>query len=60
MIKNLSRIATAVTLAALPATLFTPAHADTAPAAETLPLAEAIDRLPVADEIRDGYSRSAF
>lgn len=61
MIKNLSRIATAVVLAALPATLFTSARAaDAAPAAETLPLAEAIDRLPVADEVRDGYSRSAF
>ncbi|MFC9067899.1 HNH endonuclease family protein [Streptomyces harbinensis] len=61
MIKNLSRIATAVALALLPATMLTPAHAaDTPTAAETLPLAQAINRLPIADEIRDGYSRDKF
>ncbi|MFB7764255.1 HNH endonuclease family protein [Streptomyces xiamenensis] len=41
--------------------MLTPAHAaDAAPGAETLTLVDAIDRLPVADEIRDGYTRSAF
>ncbi|WP_217130067.1 HNH endonuclease family protein [Streptomyces sp. AC558_RSS880] len=42
-------------LAVLPLTVPAPVHA-----AETLPLAEAVTRLPVDTESRDGYSRDAF
>ncbi|WP_367667053.1 hypothetical protein [Streptomyces sp. DG2A-72] len=45
----------AAALCVLPATVATPAHA-----AETLPLAQAIDSLPVSTESRDGYSRDKF
>ncbi|MER5995684.1 HNH endonuclease family protein [Streptomyces viridosporus] len=45
----------AAALAVLPLTLPAPAHA-----AETLPLAEAVTRLPVDTESRDGYDRNAF
>ncbi|GAA4066520.1 hypothetical protein GCM10022233_47020 [Streptomyces shaanxiensis] len=49
------RSLTAAALAVLPVTASTPAHA-----AETLPLSEAVARLPVATESRDGYSRDKF
>ncbi|MEV7797402.1 HNH endonuclease family protein [Streptomyces sp. NPDC087512] len=42
-------------LTVLPLTATTSAHA-----AETLPLSEAVSRLPVATESRDGYTRDAF
>lgn len=45
----------AASLALLPLTVSAPAHA-----AETLPLSEAVTRLPVAAESRDGYTRDAF
>ncbi|PWI05427.1 HNH endonuclease [Streptomyces sp. NWU339] len=45
----------AAALAALPLAVTPPAHA-----AETLPLAEAVTRLPVNAENRDGYTRDAF
>jgi hypothetical protein len=45
----------AAALAILPLTVSTPAHA-----AETVPLSEAIARLPMAVESRDGYDRDAF
>ncbi|MGV4891417.1 HNH endonuclease family protein [Streptomyces viridosporus] len=56
MVTTLSRSLAAAVLAVLPLTLSpTAAHA-----AETLPLAEAVTRLPVATESRDGYSRDSF
>ncbi|GGM23233.1 hypothetical protein GCM10010129_79500 [Streptomyces fumigatiscleroticus] len=45
----------AAVLAALPLTAPSPAYA-----AETLPLAQAVDALPHAVESRDGYTRSSF
>ncbi|MEZ0162906.1 HNH endonuclease family protein [Streptomyces griseorubens] len=45
----------AASLALVPLTVPAPAHA-----VETLPLAEAVDRLPVEAESRDGYDRDAF
>ncbi|MFI9730884.1 HNH endonuclease family protein [Streptomyces sp. NPDC052092] len=55
MFKFVVRGLAAASLALLPLTL--PAHAH---AAESLPLAEAVSRLPVDAESRDGYDRSAF
>ncbi|MFC8069723.1 HNH endonuclease family protein [Streptomyces sp. NPDC057293] len=55
MLKTVLRGLAASSLAALPLTMSTPAHA-----AETLPLDEAITALPVAAESRDGYDRDAF
>ncbi|MEU0691570.1 HNH endonuclease family protein [Streptomyces uncialis] len=52
---KMKRAALAAALAFLPLTMSTPAHA-----AESLPLAAAIEALPVADEVRDGYQRSSF
>ncbi|MGA5711343.1 HNH endonuclease family protein [Streptomyces cellulosae] len=49
------RCLAAASLALLPLTVSAPAHA-----VETLPLAEAVTRLPVGDESRDGYDRDAF
>jgi hypothetical protein len=45
----------AAALVILSATVSSPAHA-----AETLPLAEAVDRLSVGTESRDGYTRESF
>ncbi|MGA5629534.1 HNH endonuclease family protein [Streptomyces cellulosae] len=47
--------AASVAVLVLPLTASSPASA-----AETLPLAEAVDRLPVEAESRDGYDRDAF
>ncbi|MEU4013497.1 HNH endonuclease family protein [Streptomyces pseudogriseolus] len=56
MLTTVLRGLAATSLAALlPLTLPAPAHA-----AETLPLAEAVTRLPVEVESREGYDRSAF
>lgn len=49
------RATTAAALAILPLTMTTPAHA-----IETVPLAQAVDSLPLAAESRDGYVRTAF
>ncbi|WOT40603.1 HNH endonuclease family protein [Streptomyces coeruleorubidus] len=45
----------AAALVVLSATVCSPAHA-----AETLPLSEAVGRLPLGTESRDGYTRSSF
>ncbi|WP_226487470.1 HNH endonuclease family protein [Streptomyces parvulus] len=55
MLKAVLRGLAAASLAVLPLTVSTPAHA-----ADTLSLTEAISALPVADESRDGYDRDAF
>ncbi|MFE0204029.1 HNH endonuclease family protein [Streptomyces sp. NPDC058985] len=55
MLKSVLRGLAAAALAVLPLTVSTPAQA-----VETLPLSEAIVRLPVAVESRDGYDRDAF
>ncbi|MGP3737543.1 HNH endonuclease family protein (plasmid) [Streptomyces sp. GDS52] len=55
MLKTVLRGLAAASLAVLPLTVPTPAHA-----AETLPLTEAVTRLPVGTESRDGYDRDAF
>ncbi|WP_374101613.1 hypothetical protein [Streptomyces sp. I5] len=55
MLKSVLRGLAAAALAILPLTVSTPAHA-----AETVPLSEAIARLPMAVESRDGYDRDAF
>ncbi|MEU7400696.1 HNH endonuclease family protein [Streptomyces sp. NPDC044948] len=55
MLKVVSRGLAAAFLALLSLTFSVPAHA-----VETLPLTEAISRLPVADEDRSGYERDAF
>ncbi|CAL9657839.1 hypothetical protein SUDANB21_06859 (plasmid) [Streptomyces sp. enrichment culture] len=55
MLTTVLRGLAAVSLALLPLTLPAPVHA-----AETLPLTEAVTRLPVEAEPRDGYDRSAF
>ncbi|MEU1084338.1 HNH endonuclease family protein [Streptomyces sp. NPDC005908] len=55
MLKSVLRGLAAASLALLPLTIPAPAHA-----AESLPLAEAVSRLPVETESRDGYDRSAF
>ncbi|WP_395576587.1 HNH endonuclease family protein [Streptomyces sp. BK79] len=55
MLTSVLRGLAAASLAVLSVTASTPAHA-----AETLPLAEAVNRLPVAAESRDGYDRDAF
>ncbi|MEV7535457.1 HNH endonuclease family protein [Streptomyces hydrogenans] len=62
MIKNLARRSAALLLALAPLTLSTPAQAaQAAPAAATvLPLADAVELLPIADESRTGYSRDKF
>ncbi|MFC8006810.1 HNH endonuclease family protein [Streptomyces olivaceus] len=57
-------VATAAATAAAVAALITPAHADGPLGAKgatlTLPLTKALTTLPVAEEHRDGYKRSAF
>ncbi|MEW2184974.1 HNH endonuclease family protein [Streptomyces cellulosae] len=55
MFKFALRALAAVSLAVVPLTASSPAHA-----AETLPLTEAVTRLPVVAESREGYSRDAF
>ncbi|MFE1349551.1 HNH endonuclease family protein [Streptomyces sp. NPDC058757] len=62
MIKNLARRSAALLLALAPLTLSAPAQAaPAAPAAATvLPLADAVAQLPVADEVREGYTRDKF
>ncbi|MFF6904277.1 HNH endonuclease family protein [Streptomyces hydrogenans] len=62
MIKNLVRRSAALLLALAPLTLSTPAQAaQAAPAAATvLPLADAVELLPIAEESRTGYSRDKF
>lgn len=55
MLTTVLRGLAAASLAVLPLTLPTPAHA-----VETLPLTEAVSRLPVDAESRDGYDRDAF
>ncbi|WP_369180982.1 HNH endonuclease family protein [Streptomyces mutabilis] len=55
MLTSVLRGLAAVSLAVLPVVASTPAHA-----AETLPVAEAVTRLPVDAESRDGYDRDAF
>ncbi|WP_371099947.1 HNH endonuclease family protein [Streptomyces sp. PU_AKi4] len=55
MLTSVLRGLAAVSLAILPLTVPAPAHA-----AEMLPLAEAVIRLPVDTESRDGYARDAF
>src|SRR5690606_2540480 len=55
MITAVLRGLAAASLALLPLTVPAPAHA-----VETLPLTEAVTRLPVEAESRDGYDRDAF
>ncbi|MFD0055924.1 HNH endonuclease family protein [Streptomyces sp. NPDC127168] len=55
MLKTMLRGLAAASLAVLPLTISTPAHA-----ADTLSLTDAISALPVADESRAGYDRDAF
>ncbi|MER6112794.1 HNH endonuclease family protein [Streptomyces hirsutus] len=55
MLKAVLRGLAAASLAVLPLTVSTPAHA-----AETLPLTEAVDTLSLGTESRDGYDRDAF
>ncbi|MDN3249761.1 HNH endonuclease family protein [Streptomyces sp. ZSW22] len=55
MLTSVLRGLAAASLAVLPVVASTPAHA-----AETLPVTEAVTRLPVDAESRDGYDRDAF
>ncbi|MEU6449977.1 HNH endonuclease family protein [Streptomyces sp. NPDC046979] len=55
MLKAVLRGLASASLAVLPLTVSTPAHA-----ADTLSLTEAISALPVAEESGDGYDRQAF
>ncbi|MEU6807739.1 HNH endonuclease family protein [Streptomyces sp. NPDC046831] len=55
MLKPVLRRLAVASLAVLPLTVSSPAHA-----AETLPLTEAVTALPVGIESRDGYNRDAF
>ncbi|MFF9045117.1 hypothetical protein [Streptomyces parvulus] len=55
MVISVLRGLAAASLAILPVAASTPAHA-----AETLPLTEAVTRLPVATESREGYDHDAF
>ncbi|MEV8297475.1 HNH endonuclease family protein [Streptomyces rochei] len=55
MVISVLRGLAAASLAILPVAASNPAHA-----AETLPLTEAVTRLPVATESREGYDRDAF
>jgi hypothetical protein len=55
MLNSVWRGLAAALLTVLTFTTASPAHA-----AETLPLSEAVSRLPVATESRDGYTRDAF
>ncbi len=55
MLTTVLRGLAAASLAVLPLTVTTPAHA-----VETLPLSEAVSLLPVDTESRDGYDRDAF
>ncbi len=55
MLNSVLRGLATASLAVLPLTVSAPAHA-----AETLPLSEAVSRLPVAVESREGYTRDAF
>ncbi|MGW7282631.1 HNH endonuclease family protein [Streptomyces sp. NPDC054844] len=55
MLTSALRGLTAAFLAVLPVAAPTPAHA-----AETVPVAEAVTRLPIATESREGYDRDAF
>ncbi|MGW3377403.1 HNH endonuclease family protein [Streptomyces hydrogenans] len=60
MIMTLARRSAALLLALAPLAVSAPAPAAAAPAAAVLPLADAAELLPVADESRTGYSRDAF
>ncbi|MFB9601435.1 HNH endonuclease family protein [Streptomyces roseofulvus] len=67
MIKNVLRGSTALLLALAPLAVPTTASATAAPgspvaraAAVVLPLADAVDQLPIADESRAGYTRDKF
>lgn len=55
MIKNALRGLAAAALVVLPLAAAPSAHA-----AETVPLATAVDRLPVGTESREGYQRTSF
>ncbi|MFF7309715.1 DUF1524 domain-containing protein [Streptomyces sp. NPDC008137] len=63
MIRTLRRAALAAALVALPLLASSPAHAHAhSRAAEprTLPMANAVGILPLADEVREGYQRTSF
>ncbi|MFF0484872.1 HNH endonuclease family protein [Streptomyces sp. NPDC004435] len=62
MIKNLARRSAALLLALTPLAVSTPASAAQAapPAAAVLPLADAVDQLPIEVEDRTGYTRDSF
>ncbi|MFE0255402.1 HNH endonuclease family protein [Streptomyces sp. NPDC059010] len=60
MIKNLRRAALAAALLVVPLTAPTPANAHGRAAAYTLPLAAAVQSLPLAAEARAGYQRTSF
>ncbi|MFF3328659.1 HNH endonuclease family protein [Streptomyces sp. NPDC002888] len=61
MIKNLGRAAIAAALLIVPLAAPTPAHAqDRSFETYALPMAAAVDALPLAAEVRDGYQRTSF
>lgn len=61
MIKNLRRFALAAALLLAPFATPAPAHAGQLPTESyALPMADAVRRLPVAAEVRDGYQRTSF
>ncbi|AWW38511.1 MULTISPECIES: HNH endonuclease family protein [Streptomyces] len=61
MIKNLRRAAVAAALLLVPFAAPTPAHAYDRPAETyTVPMTAAIEGLPLAAEVRDGYQRTSF
>ncbi|GCB47457.1 HNH endonuclease family protein [Streptomyces sp. NL15-2K] len=61
MIKNLRRASLAAALVVLPLLAPTPARAhDRAAETYTLPIAVAVDVLPLAAEVRNGYQRTSF
>ncbi|MFF4398209.1 HNH endonuclease family protein [Streptomyces sp. NPDC001480] len=61
MIKNLRRAAIAAALLVVPFAAPAPAHAqDRSFETYTLPMAAAVDDLPLAAEVRDGYQRTSF
>ncbi|MGA5896782.1 HNH endonuclease family protein [Streptomyces venetus] len=61
MIKNLRRAAIAAALSLVAFVAATPAHAqDRSFETRTLPMTAAVDALPLAAEVRDGYQRTSF
>ncbi|MGV9253239.1 HNH endonuclease family protein [Streptomyces sp. NPDC003697] len=61
MITNLRRAAIAAALLVVPLAAPTPAHAQNRSAEpNTLPMTAAVDSLPLAAEVRDGYQRTSF